>query len=119
MEVAKRAGEGGLGMRIIAYDPYAAPENARKVNAELVTLDEALAQADFLTVHTALTNDTRGLIGVRELARMKPTARVINCARGGVIDETALLAALHEGRIAGAALDVFTKEPPKDDATIA
>ncbi|HLY29885.1 MAG TPA: phosphoglycerate dehydrogenase, partial [Ktedonobacterales bacterium] len=118
MEVARRAGESGLGMRILAHDPYAAPENARKVNAELVTLEEALAQADFLTVHTVLTSDTRGLIGAPELAQMKPTARVINCARGGVIDEAALLDALNAGRIAGAALDVFTKEPPAGEPTI-
>jgi len=118
MEVARRAGEAGLGMRLLAFDPYAAPENARKVNAELVSLDEALAQADFLTVHTALTNDTRGLIGAAELAQMKPHAYLINCARGGVIDEADLLDALNAGRVGGAALDVFTKEPPAGDPTI-
>jgi D-3-phosphoglycerate dehydrogenase len=117
-EVARRAGEGGLGMRLLATDPYAAPETARKLNAELVTLDEVLAQADFLTVHTALTTGTRGLLGAAELARMKPTARVINCARGGIINEEDLLAALNAGRIAGAALDVFSHEPPDGDPTL-
>lgn len=113
IEVARRAGEGGLGMRLLAADPYASPETARKLNVELITLDELLPQVDFLTVHTALTTATRGIIGAAELARMRPTARVINCARGGVIDEAALLEALQEGHVAGAALDVFTKEPPE------
>jgi D-3-phosphoglycerate dehydrogenase / 2-oxoglutarate reductase len=112
-EVARRAGEGGLGMRLVASDPYASPETARKLNAELVALDELLAQADFITLHTSLTASTRGLLGERELALMKPTARIVNCARGGVVDEEALLAALEAGRLAGAALDVFTKEPPE------
>ncbi|MEO7002993.1 MAG: phosphoglycerate dehydrogenase [Ktedonobacterales bacterium] len=119
MEVARRAGEGGLGMRLVAFDPYAVPENARIVNADLTTLEEVLRQADFLTVHTALTTGTRGLIGAEELAQMQPTARVINCARGDVIDEPALLAALDAGRLAGAALDVFTKEPPFSEETLA
>ncbi|MBF6590193.1 MAG: phosphoglycerate dehydrogenase [Ktedonobacterales bacterium] len=117
-EVARRAGEGGLGMRLIATDPYASPETARKLNAELVSLDEVLAQADFLTVHTVLTAGTRGLLGVEELARMKPSARVINCARGGIIEEKALLDALAAGQLAGAALDVFTQEPPGEDPTL-
>ncbi len=111
-EVARRAGENGLGMRLIAHDPYANPDNARKLNAELVSMDELLAESDFVTLHTVLTSSTRGLIGAEELAKMKPTARIINCARGGVVDETALLAALKENRLAGAALDVFSKEPP-------
>jgi D-3-phosphoglycerate dehydrogenase len=111
-EVARRCGEGGLGMRVLATDPYAAPETARKLNVELLPLEALLPQADFLTVHTALTAGTRGLIGAAELARMRPTARVLNCARGGVIDEAALLAALEAGSLAGAALDVFTSEPP-------
>jgi D-3-phosphoglycerate dehydrogenase / 2-oxoglutarate reductase len=117
-EVAKRAGESGLGMRLLASDPYAAPETARKLNAELVTLEDALSQADFVTIHTALTGGTRGLIGADELALMKPTARIINCARGGIVEEAALLAALESGTIAGAALDVYSKEPPGGNATI-
>ncbi len=111
-EVARRAGENGLGMRLLAHDPYANPDNARKLNAELVSLDELLEQSDFVTVHTVLNAGTRGLISEDELAKMKPSARIINCARGGVVDEQALLDALQQGRLAGAALDVFTKEPP-------
>jgi D-3-phosphoglycerate dehydrogenase len=117
-EVARRAGDGGLGMRLIAADPYASPETARKLNVELVTLEELLPQADFLTLHTALTTGTRGLLGAEELALLKPTARIINCARGGIVDEAALLEALNAGKLAGVALDVLTKEPPGDDATL-
>jgi D-3-phosphoglycerate dehydrogenase len=117
-EVARRAGESGLGMRLLASDPYASPETARKLNAELVALEELLAQADFVTIHTALTGGTRGLIGSAELALMKPTARIINCARGGIVDEEALLAALESGTLAGAALDVYSKEPPGDSAAL-
>lgn len=117
-EVARRAGEGGLGMRLIAADPYASPDTARKLSVELMTLEELLPQADFVTIHTALTTGTRGLIGAEELARMKPGARIVNCARGGIVEEAALLAALESGALAGAALDVFSKEPPGDDATI-
>src|SRR5579884_123510 len=117
-EVARRAGDGGLGMRLLAADPYASPETARKLNVELVSLEELLPQADFLTVHTVLTNGTRGLIGPEELARMKPTTRIINCARGGIVEEAALLDALNAGAIAGAALDVLSKEPPGEEPTL-
>jgi D-3-phosphoglycerate dehydrogenase len=116
VEVARRAGDGGLGMRLLAADPYAAPETARHLGVELVPLDELLPQADVITVHTALTNVTRGLLGADELARLKAGARIINCARGGVIDEVALLAALDSSHLGGAALDVFTKEPPEPDS---
>jgi D-3-phosphoglycerate dehydrogenase len=116
LEVARRAGEGGLGMRLLAADPYASQETARKFGVELIPLEELLPQVDFLTVHTALTNTTRGLIGSAELAQLPASARVINCARGGVIDETALLDALEAGTLAGAALDVFTKEPPEPES---
>ena len=114
IEVARRAGKGGLEMRLLAADPYAAEETARKYDVELISLAELLPQVDFLTVHTALTGATRGLIGQTELTKLQPTARVINCARGGVIDEDALLKALEEGRLAGAALDVYSKEPPEE-----
>jgi D-3-phosphoglycerate dehydrogenase len=117
-EVARRTGEGGLGMRLIAADPYASPEHARKLNAELVSLEDLLPVADFITVHTSLTAGTRGLLGAAELARLKPGARIINCARGGVVDEAALLAALESGQVAGAALDVFSVEPPFNDAML-
>ena len=117
-EVARRAGEGGLGMRLLATDPYASPETARTLNVEMVTLEELLAQSDFVTIHTALTGGTRGLIGADELALMKPTARIINCARGGIVEEAALLAALEADALAGAALDVYSKEPPGENETI-
>ena len=119
MEVAKRAQ--GLEMQIIAFDPYVAPEQARKLGVTMLSLDDVLQQADFVTLHTSLTsgpNGTRGLIGSRELSLMKPGARLINCARGGLIDEKALLNALNENRLAGAALDVFSQEPVRDDAVL-
>ncbi|PWT71437.1 MAG: phosphoglycerate dehydrogenase [Chloroflexi bacterium] len=117
LEVARRAGKEGLQMRLLAADPYAVEETARKYGVELVSLEQLLPQVDFLTMHTALTSSTRGLIGGAELAKLRPTARVINCARGGVIDEEALLQALETGRLAGAALDVYTKEPPPPEST--
>ena len=104
-----------FGMKVVAHDPFIAPEQAKEFELELLPLAQVCARADFLTVHTPLTNETRGLIGARELAQMKPDARVINCARGGLVDERALHAALKEGRIAGAALDVFEQEPPPAD----
>src|SRR5579875_3038536 len=118
-EVARRAQ--GLEMQVIAFDPFVSLENARKMGVSMFTLDEVLEQADFVTLHTSLTSGpsgTRGLIGARELALMKPTARLINCARGGLIDEEALLHALNEGRLAGAALDVFSQEPIRDNETL-
>jgi len=111
-EVARRAK--GLGMTVLAYDPYLSAERARSLGVEMATLDEVLKQADFISLHTPLTEETRGLIGVRELGLMKPTAYLINCARGPVVDEDALLKALNEGQIAGAGLDVFSQEPLRD-----
>jgi D-3-phosphoglycerate dehydrogenase len=118
-EVARRAQ--GLEMQIIAFDPYVAPEQARKLGVTMLSVEDVLQQADFVTLHTSLTsgpNGTRGLIGSRELSLMKPGARLINCARGGLIDEEALLNALNENRLAGAALDVFSQEPVRDDAVL-
>ncbi len=109
-EVARRAL--AFGMRVIAYDPYVTEERARRLGVELGTWDEVLGQCDVLTLHVPLAQDTRALIGRSELAAMKPGALLINCARGGLIDEEALLAALEEGGIGGAALDVFAQEPP-------
>lgn len=100
-----------FGMRLIAYDPYLSADRARAMNIELVSLDEVAAQADFLTLHVAKTPETIGLIGKDFLAKAKPSLRVINVARGGIVDEAALADAIREGRIAGAALDVFEKEP--------
>ncbi len=118
-EVARRAQ--GMEMQVIAYDPYVSPEQARKLNVTMLELEEVLQQADFVTLHTSLTtgpHGTRGLIGAHELSLLKPTARLINCARGGLIDEEALLNALNENRLAGAALDVFSQEPVRDNETL-
>jgi D-3-phosphoglycerate dehydrogenase / 2-oxoglutarate reductase len=120
MAVARRAQ--GLEMQIVAYDPFVSPEQARKNDVTMVsTVEDLLKQADFVTLHTSLTsgpNGTRGLIGAQELNLMKPDARLINCARGGLIDEEALLHALNENRLAGVALDVFSQEPIKEDNVI-
>ena len=107
--VAQRAM--AFGMRIIAHDPFVSLDRAQAMNIELVSLDEVAAQADFLTLHVAKTPETIGLIGREFLAKAKPSLRVINVARGGIVDEEALAEAIREGRIAGAALDVFAKEP--------
>ena len=108
----------GLGMRIIAYDPYANPNLAAAASVTLrSSLAELLQEADFLTLHTPLIASTKGMIGKAELATMKPTARILNVARGGMIDEDALVEALDAGTIAGAGIDVFTSEPPKPDSS--
>ena len=111
--VASRAR--AMGMMIVAYDPFIAPEHARDMEIELAPLEEVYARADFLTVHTPLTPETRSLIDRDALAKVKKGARIINCARGGLVDEQALYDALQEGTIAGAALDVFSEEPPSAD----
>jgi D-3-phosphoglycerate dehydrogenase / 2-oxoglutarate reductase len=108
--VASRAR--AMGMVILAYDPFIAEEQARDLEIELAQLDDVYARADFLTIHTPLTNETRGLIDKEVLSKMKPGARIINCARGGLVDEEALYDAISNGSIAGAALDVFSQEPP-------
>src|SRR5918912_440704 len=108
--VASRAR--AFGMNIIAFDPFIAPEQARDLELELATLDELFARADFITVHTPLTAETRGIINAQAFQKMKRGVRIINCARGGLIDENALLAAIKEGIVVGAALDVFEQEPP-------
>ncbi len=112
-EVAKRAH--GIEMEVIAYDPVVSVERAELFNVELVTLDELLGRADFVTVHVPLVDSNRNLIGAEELSRMKPTARLINTARGGIVDEAALRAALESGRLAAAAADVFENEPPGEN----
>jgi D-3-phosphoglycerate dehydrogenase len=111
--VASRAQ--ALGMKIVAYDPFIAPEQTRDLEIESASIDDVLSRADFLTVHTPLTAETRGLIDKSALAKMKQGARVINCARGGLINERALYDAIKSGKIAGAALDVFEQEPPPSD----
>ncbi|MCP9496569.1 MAG: phosphoglycerate dehydrogenase [Pyrinomonadaceae bacterium MAG19_C2-C3] len=102
-------------MKVVAFDPFISPEQAQALNIVPGTLDEVFAQADFLTVHTPMTKETRGIIGREAFARMKQGVRVINCARGGLVDETALYEAIKEGKVAGAALDVFEQEPPAPD----
>ncbi|MCL0059270.1 phosphoglycerate dehydrogenase [Dehalococcoidia bacterium] len=108
-EVAKRAK--GMGMHPVAYDPMVSLDYARSLGVELVSLEQLLKESDFITLHIPLTAATRGLIGDGELRLVKPAVRLINTARGGIIDEEALLEAIEEGRVAGAAIDVFTKEP--------
>jgi D-3-phosphoglycerate dehydrogenase len=111
--VASRAR--GFEMKVVAFDPFVAPGQVRDEEIELAPLEEVFRRADFVTVHTPLTPETRGIIGPREFALMKEGVRVINCARGGLVDEAALYAAIKEGRVAGAALDVFEQEPPPAD----
>jgi D-3-phosphoglycerate dehydrogenase len=101
----------GFGMRLVAFDPYVSPDRARLGGVELLPLDQVLAESDFLTIHLPKTADTAGLIGRELLLKAKPGLRVINVARGGIVDESALADALREGTIAGAALDVFAAEP--------
>ncbi|WP_347352045.1 phosphoglycerate dehydrogenase [Intrasporangium sp.] len=101
----------GFGMRILAYDPYASAAKAGQIGARLVTLDELLAESDFITIHLPKTPETLGLIGEDALSKVKPTVRIVNAARGGIVDEAALARALDEGRVAGAGLDVFATEP--------
>jgi len=100
-----------FGMRLVAHDPYVSPERARQLGIELLSLDDLVAQADFMTLHVAKSKETVGLVGRELLAKARPTLRVINVARGGIVDEEALAEAIREGRIAGAALDVFAVEP--------
>jgi D-3-phosphoglycerate dehydrogenase len=102
----------GLGMKVIAYDPFLTRDAAQRSGVEMVTLDELFSRSDFITVHTPLTDETRGIIGQAAFAKMKDGVRIINCARGGLVDENALVAAIRSGKVAGAALDVFVEEPP-------
>jgi D-3-phosphoglycerate dehydrogenase len=108
-EVAKRAW--GLEMKLIAHDPFISADHAHNLQVELVPLKQLLKEADFITLHTPLTPQTKKLIGAKELALVKPTVRIINTARGGLIDEEVLAKAVKEGRVAGAAIDVFSTEP--------
>lgn len=112
-KVAKRAQ--GFDMRIFTYDPFIPEERAEKVRAEKVDLETLLKEADVITIHASLTDETRGLIGERELSLMKDRAILVNTARGGILDESALYDALRKGKILGAAIDVYNKEPPGAD----
>jgi D-3-phosphoglycerate dehydrogenase len=105
----------GLAMKVIAYDPFISKEIASKAGIELGTLDEVFQRADFITVHTPMTDETRGIVGGAAFAKMKDSVRIINCARGGLVDEQALYQAIKSGKVAGAALDVFEEEPVPTD----
>ena len=105
-----------IGMRVLAYDPFLPAEKIEAMGCEVATDYRAvLPECDFVTVHMPLLDSTRGMIGEKEIAMMKPSAMVVNCARGGIIDEKALTAALNEGRLAGAGIDCFEKDPPDPD----
>lgn len=104
-----------FGMKVIAYDPYIVSERAKEVGAQLVDLITLLKEADYISIHTPLTEETRGLISEKEFQLMKKGVFIINCARGAIIDEEALYNALKQGHVAGAAIDVFSKEPPPPD----
>ena len=109
-EVARRAR--AFGMRVLAYDPYLTAAAARERGIELADFATVLGSSDFVSVHAALTQETRGMVGARELGMMRRTAYLVNCARGEIVQEEALADALRAGTIAGAAIDVFSKEPP-------
>ena len=106
----------GLKMKVIAFDPFLTPERATDLGVERVELDDLLKRADFITLHTPLTDKTRNILDAKALAKTKKGVRIINCARGGLIDEAALVAGLKSGQVAGAALDVFLTEPAKENA---
>jgi D-3-phosphoglycerate dehydrogenase len=105
----------GLKMKVVAFDPFLTPERAMDIGVEKVELNELLTRADFITLHTPLTDQTRNVLDAKALALTKPGIRIINCARGGLIDEAALKAAIESGHVAGAALDVFAVEPAKEN----
>lgn len=104
----------GLKMKVVAYDPFLTPERAVELGIEKVALDELLARADFITLHTPLTDQTRNILSRENIAKTKKGVRIVNCARGGLINEAALKDALESGHVAGAALDVFESEPAKE-----
>ncbi|MEO0692814.1 MAG: phosphoglycerate dehydrogenase, partial [Pseudomonadota bacterium] len=101
----------GLKMKVVAYDPFLSEERAAKIGVQKVELDELLARADFITFHVPLTDKTRNILSADAIAKLKPGVRIVNCARGGLVDETALAEALKSGHVAGAAFDVFAVEP--------
>ena len=105
----------GLKMKVVAYDPFLSPERAIELGVDKVELNDLLARADFITLHTPLTDQTRGILSRAALAKTKKGVRIVNCARGGLIDEAALKDALESGHVAGAALDVFAEEPAKEN----
>ena len=106
----------GLKMKVVAYDPYLSPERAQDIGVEKVELDELFARADFISLHTPMTDSTRGIVNKEAFAKMKDGVRIVNCARGGLVVEADLLEALESGKVAAAALDVFEVEPAKENA---
>src|SRR5258708_12833945 len=102
----------GLRMKVIAFDPFLSPERAKDIGVEKVDLDDLLKRADFITLHTPLTEKTKNIIDAAALAKMKKGVRLINCARGGLVAEQALLPALNSGHVAGAPFDAFFEDPP-------
>ena len=104
----------GFGVNLIGYDPYVTPARAEQIGVTLATLDEVMAKSDFITIHIPKTPETTGLISTEQFKIAKPSLRIVNCSRGGIIDEDALYEALKSGQIAGAGLDVFVQEPPKE-----
>lgn len=115
-EVARRAAS--FNMRLLGYDPFVSPDYARNLGVEVTSLEDLFRRSDFITLHTPLTDATKSLVGKEELKIMKPGVRLVNASRGGIIDEEALYQALEKGHVAGAALDVFVKEPPGESPLI-
>ncbi len=109
----------GLRMRVVAFDPYLAPDRAAALGVTLATMDELLGEADVITLHVPLTDETRGIIDADALAKTKPGVRIVNCARGGLVVEADLKSAIESGHVAGAALDVFEEEPARENALFA
>ena len=114
--VARRAA--AFGMRVVGYDPFIVGDAGGGLEIEMTGLDEVVRTADYITLHTPLSEETRGMIGADEMAKMKDGVRLINCARGGLIDEAALAEALESGKVAGCALDVYSSEPPTDNPLV-
>lgn len=115
-EVARRAI--AFGMKVVAYDPFLSKEKANELKVKLVDFDGLLSEADYITIHTPLTGETKHLIDEKALKKVKKGVRIVNCARGGIVDEAALLKAIKDGRVAGAALDVFENSPPVDNPLV-
>ena len=115
-EVAKRAQ--AFNMQVLAYDPYLTESRAKSLGVQMATLDAVIEQADYITVHMPLTAQTKHMLDADAFQRMKSGVRVFNCARGGIIDETALIAALESGKVAAAGLDVYEDEPPAEDSPL-
>jgi D-3-phosphoglycerate dehydrogenase len=115
-EVAKRAQ--GLGMNVIAFDPFLSDEKAKEIGVEKMSVEDVFKRADVITFHTPLTQETKNIVNKDSIKTMKDGVRIINCARGGIVNEAALLEALESGKVAGAALDVFEKEPPPEDSAL-